>query len=382
MLIIFIILTNIMINNLKYIKIMCDFTNIPTEIILYNEEKLNIYLDSELVNTIDIDIDIGNINMALLFPLPDKRFLFIYANFIEYWTAIGNYKSNKLVFNNDIHVTDFPPVIDGTFVSPYYYYEIKPDNKINIIPLNDNSRKYMSANIKKDVNDTKTNIDSLLVKDINNIAGYRQYNSNKVFDLNINSTILAWFDNRYILAYGTMMTTQNLRDIKYDVILYDINELYDEKVNILNLKPTEYNNIVAVIASFKINDLGLSDIKRSYTRTASDGAIDVFLNDSKNNIAVIHIDSNRDFSIENYKYTKNTIGQMIGDEFGIAIWDRNTSHWYYIDRYTRCINEIALGIALTFTNEIHKQKIRQKIKEENISGLVSNVQGIVGEYFI
>lgn len=149
----------------------------------------------------------------------------------------------------------------------------------------------------------------------------------------------------------------------------------------------------AVITLLDPSDIGLSSILYNYIRTASDGSIDVFLTDYDNNIAVIHIDSNRDISIENYKYTVrnnsiygklniNRIGSIMGDEFGIAIYDNLNKRWYYINRYTRCISEIGKGENLTFSNELYKIRQRKKIKEEDISGLVPNVQGIIGEYYI
>lgn len=100
---------------------------------------------------------------------------------------------------------------------------------------------------------------------------------------------------------------------------------------------------------------------------------------------ILHISSERDFSIETYKSSEHkikNINNLIGDEYGIAVFDYKNEIWYYINRYSRSVSELGKAETLIFTNELCKIRRRQLIKSLEIPGLLNNVQGIISEYMI
>lgn len=123
---------------------MCDSSSLPTEIILYDNQKLNIYINSKLTNSIDVEDKIKLLYQ--IFPLPDRKFILSYKS-DKHMIAI--YDGNKLIYYV-LYINNFPPVIDGTFVSTSKYFQIKSDGSININNFNDDTVKYMPANIKAD----------------------------------------------------------------------------------------------------------------------------------------------------------------------------------------------------------------------------------------
>lgn len=349
---------------------MCE---VPTEYVLYNNNKFNVYIDGELTNTIELKDELAtDSNLPWLFPLPNNRFIFKYENWNNYKIAIGNYE-NKSLLLKDIELQDIPPVVDGTFTFKNNYYEILPNNEIKVTEL-----KTFGYDTIIPANIMKTNkINKLLVVEGNIV---RIYNTNKRVQL-INGNILAWFDNKYILTAD-----------EKKLIIYDITKEYDMKEDILKLKSpflinqrTGFVDIPEVVHLINISNLGLYDINHYYVRTASDDSIDVFIADIFSRIIVLHIDNNRDLSVENYPFKEHNIvdiSNIIGDEFGIAIYGSVDGIWFYINRTTRSISKLGKGVALTFSNERYKSNQRKLIKSLEIPGLLTNVQGIIGEYAI
>lgn len=339
--------------------------DIPSEYVIYNDRKLYIYIDGNLINKIDIKDDIikNSVNTQL-FPLPDNRFILFYNDTKTYRAAIFDY--DNIISIYDLHITHIPPVIDGIFVNYIEYIKIEYNNIINITKFENDSYKFLSANIKENTTDTKNNIDNLLVVDRN---GYRKYNSNQYSRLLFPfSIVYAWFDSKYIL---TLCVPTD------EIILYDISQKYNKIENKLNIESIP-ENMADIVSIFKIKDLGLSMISKYYIRTASDNSIDVFLSDS-NNIIILHISPEREFFIENYKFSVGIIVEIIGDKYGMVIFNKSDKNWYYISRYTRNTSKLGPGGAIVFTNNLYE---REQIKKLQIPGLIKNTISIIGEYTI
>lgn len=364
---------------------------LPSEYVIYDNSVLNTYKYGKKNKVIEVKEKYDRwSDYEILLPLPNHRFLFTYSDAqARQVTSIGNYDSDELI-STDILInnTHIPAVTDGSFTTHDSYIQIDSDNKDETKKLPFVLEYIIPANIKSDLS-IKSNINNLLVTDEDDEGIFmKTYNSIVKFDLDQNQVILAWFDNRYIIS----LLSEGISDNK--LIIYDLTQGYDKFTNILKLNEYDMELTLPHVKDIiTAEQLGLNDISSTFTHTAPDNSIDIFMYDSHSNIAVLHItlvesesssgDSSiteRDLEIENYPYSehKNIIIGIQGDEFGIII--NNMGSWFYINRYDRTITELGKGELLTFSNELYRENIKKTIKESDATNLVTNVKGIIGEY--
>lgn len=253
---------------------MCDF---PTELVLYNDNKFNIYIDN--ISSNSIEIKHLDIKVLWSFPLPNNRFILSIISEGKHKIIIGSYNSNELIIK-DIFLNNIPPVVDGTFVSNEFYYKINSYNTIEVIKLKDNNYKIIPANIKSDIHEQMTtNINNLLVVKFE-YGTVHKYNDSKEYSIS-EDEIIAWFDNRYILTIKDTYQEYESSFIK----LYDISRSNESTYSSRFHEGKIVKKTIPIpitIALISNKDLGLSDFKGHYVRSASDDSIDVFLYDSNN----------------------------------------------------------------------------------------------------